>query len=244
MRYGRILIKLSGAATAGSSGKVFDRTAMDHIVTEILSARDLGVGVAVVIGGGNIFRGTMASEWEIEQAEADNIGMLGTVINGVLLRAALNAACDHEVRLMSAIPIPSVAEPYIRLRAVKHLDRGAIVVLVAGIGQPFVTTDYPAAQRALETRCDAALFAKHGIDGVYSADPRTVPDARRYAALRFDDALSKNLRAMDQSALLLARDHDLPVHVFNFDNAGSVKRILEGEDVGTLLGNRVETHTA
>lgn len=236
MRYKRIMIKLSGAATAGTSDNVFDRAAMGRIVDEVLSARKAGLDVAVVIGGGNIFRGANAADWNIEPAEADNIGMLGTVINGVLLRAALTAqAPEYDVRLMSAIPIPSVAEPYIRLRAIHHLDKGALVVLVAGIGQPFVTTDYPAVQRAVETRCDAVLVAKHGVDGVYEKDPRKHPDARRFSTISFEEALKRDIKVMDQSALILARDRGLPVHIFNFDETGSVARICAGEDVGTLV---------
>lgn len=236
MRYKRILLKLSGAAMAGTDNtKPFHRNAIDHIVQEIVSLRELGVDVVTVVGGGNIFRGNLAQDWNIEQAEADQMGMLGTVINGVLLRAALDAT-DLEVRLMTAMPIPSVAEPYIRLRAVRHLEKGRVVVLAGGIGQPYVTTDYPAAQRAIETRCDAVLAAKHGIDGVYDADPRTTPTARRYVTLPSDVAIQRNLKAMDQSALLLARDHGMPVHVFDFAMVGAGRRICMGEDVGTLVG--------
>ncbi len=237
MRYRRVLVKLSGAAMAGGDKTTtFQRVAIEHIVSELLQLRRSGVEVVTVVGGGNIFRGNLAEEWGIEQAEADNMGMLGTVINGVLLRAALSGAGDDvDVRLMSAVPIPSVAEPYIRLRAVRHLEKGRVVILAGGIGQPYVTTDYPAVQRAIETRCDAVLAAKHGIDGVFDADPKTNPDARQYATLASDDAIRKNLRAMDQSALLLARDHGLPVHVFNFDLVNAPLRIARGEDLGTLV---------
>jgi len=241
MRYRRVLVKLSGAAMAGGDRTApFQRQAIDHIVNELLKLRQAAVEVVTVVGGGNIFRGNLAEEWRIEQAEADNMGMLGTVINGVMLRAAMEAQ-KVDVRLMSAVPIPSVAEPYIRLRAIRHLEKGRVVILAGGIGQPYVTTDYPAVQRAIETRCDAVLAAKHGIDGVFDADPKTNPDARRYQTLASDDAIRQNLRAMDQSALLLARDHGLPVHVFNFDLADAPLRLASGEDLGTLVGRDVSS---
>lgn len=240
LRYRRVLLKLSGAAMGGGPERTFSRDAIAHIVSEVSSLRHLGVDVVLVVGGGNIFRGNLAPEWQIEQAEADNMGMLGTVINGVLLRAAL-AAADLEVRLMTAMPIPSMAEPYIRLRAIRHLEKGRVVILSGGIGQPYVTTDYPAAQRALETRCEAVLAAKHGTDGVYDSDPRKNPTARRYSSLSTDDAIRQDLRAMDLSSLLLARDHGLPVHVFNFDHDGASAKVVQGEDVGTLVGREVVT---
>ena len=194
-----------------------------------------------MVGGGNVFRGRVADTWKIERAEADNIGMLGTLINAVMLRAALNACSDHDVRVMSAFALPSMAEPYIRLRAGRHLSKGAIVVLGGGNGQPFVTTDYPSAQRAVELGCNAIFAAKEGVDGVFTADPKLDPKAKKYAAISFDDALSNNIRVMDQAALLLARDHDLPIHVFGFDNERSMSRICDGENIGTLISSTVKT---
>jgi uridylate kinase len=224
--YKRLLLKLSGGAMAGADGSIFGAAAIDHIVGEILAVHTLGIEIAVVIGGGNVFRGRVSNAWHIERA--------GTVINAVMLRAALTAR-SAEVRVMSAVPIPSMAEPYIRLRADRHLAKGAIVVLAGGNGQPYVTTDYPAVQRAIELRCDAVLAAKDGVDGVFSADPRTDPTARKYASLAFADAIAQELKVMDQSAILLARDHGLPLHVFAFDRAGAMQRICRGEPVGTLI---------
>jgi len=230
----RLLLKLSGGAMAGADGSIFAAGAIDHIVGEILAVHALGIQIAVVIGGGNVFRGRVSDAWHIERAEADNIGMLGTMVNAVMLRAALTAR-SAEVRVMSAVPIPSMAEPYIRLRADRHLAKGAIVVLAGGNGQPYVTTDYPAVQRAIELRCDAVLAAKDGVDGVFTADPLTDPEARKYASLAFADAIQQELKVMDQSAILLARDHGLPLHVFAFDRPGAMLRIVRGEPVGTLL---------
>ena len=241
MRYKRILFKVSGGALAGPDGTGFHPSALDHICREILAPREMGIEVAVVCGGGNIFRGNVAEDWDIERAEADNIGMLGTVLNAIMLRAALKARGSYEARVLTAIRMESVAEPFIRLRAIKHLEKGYIVVFGGGIGQPYVTTDYTGVQRAIETRCEAVLIAKEGVDGVYTADPKKDPNARRYRTLAYNDAIEQDIRVMDQSAMLLARDHGLPLHVFDFDKPGCVRRICQGEDVGTLLGPGTKT---
>jgi uridylate kinase len=237
MRYRRILMKLSGGALAGEDGWGFSPRAIEHIADEVLDVHRMGVEVGVVVGGGNIFRGELGEQWGIERAEADNIGMLATVVNGLMLRGALTARGEgSDVRVMTAIPINAVAEPYIRLRAISHLEHGRIVILVAGTGNPYVTTDYPAVQRALELRAEALLAAKNGVDGIYTADPRRDPAARRYRTIAYDTVIRQNLRALDQSAVLLARDHSLPVHLFDFDQAGAMRRICTGEDVGTVIG--------
>lgn len=235
MRYNRVLVKLSGGALAGDKDWGFSASALNHIADEVLKLHDLGVQVSVVVGGGNIFRGELGEHWGIERAEADNIGMIATVANSLMLRGVLKARGDGDVRVMTAIPIDTVAEPFIRLRAIRHLEQGYIVVLAAGTGNPYVTTDYPSVQRALELRAEAILAAKNGIDGVYTADPRLDPSARRYRQINYDTVILKNLKAMDQSAVLLARDHGLPVHVFDFDTPGTMGQICIGEDVGTLI---------
>lgn len=240
-RYRRVMLKLSGGAMAGDSQNVtFDREAIEAIVSQIASTIELGVQIAITVGGGNIFRGNVASLWNIERAEADNMGMLGTIINGVMLRAAINARIDRDVRVMSAIAINSIAEPYIRLRALRHLDKGSIVILVGGIGQPFVTTDYPSAQRAIETHCEAILAAKHGVDGAYTADPKIFPDAKRYKSLSYDEVLRRDIKIMDQAAMILARDHNLPIHLFNFDRPDAIASILRGEEIGSYVGPKSE----
>src|SRR6202042_2235912 len=162
-RYRRVVVKLSGEALAGSANTGVDPASLSRVAQEVLSVRDLGVQVAVVVGGGNYFRGRMADGWGISGAEADNMGMIGTVVNALMLRGALTPRTDAERRVMPAVPIHSGAEPFIRLRAVRHLEPGMIVVLAGGIGQPYVTTDYPAVQRALELDADALLVAKHGV---------------------------------------------------------------------------------
>jgi uridylate kinase len=234
-RYKKILVKLSGQALAGGSDFGLDSDALNKIAHEILSVRSLGVQVAIVVGGGNIFRGSVAAEWGIDRAEADNIGMLGTVINSLMMRGVLTARGDFEVRAMTALPMESIAEPYIRLRAIHHLNKGYIVILACGIGQPYVTTDYTGVQRALELDADAILFAKHGVDGVYDADPRKNPNAKKLEEIDYDTVIKKDLRVMDPSAFILAKDHELPIHVFDFEKPDLMRRICEGENLGTTI---------
>jgi uridylate kinase len=237
MRYQRVLVKLSGGAFAGDAEGSFDKDAVDQLADEIISLREAGVQVAIMVGGGNIFRGRLAEQWNIERVEADNIGMMATVINSLILRGALTSRGTSEVRVMTAIPMASITEPYIRLRAIKHLDKGYIVVFAAGTGQPFVTTDYPAVQRAIEIRAEVILAAKQGADGVYSADPRTDPAATRFETISYDEVIRLGLAVMDQSAFLLARDHDLPIHVFNANEPGAMQRACVGERIGTFISN-------
>ncbi len=235
MTYRRVVIKLSGGALSGPEPIGLNAAALEHVADEVLALVEQGVQAALVVGGGNFFRGSLAEHWGIERAEADSVGILGTVMNGLMLRGVLKARGDREVRVMTAIPIPTVAEPFIRLRAQAHLDKGYIVIAAGGIGQPYVTTDYPSVQRALELSAEALLVAKQGVDGVYTADPRTDPTARRYTTLSFDEAIAKDLRVMDPSAFILARDHRLPLHVFDIEEKTAMTRILAGEPVGTKI---------
>lgn len=235
MRYNRVLVKLSGGAIAGDKEWGFSPNALNHIADEVLNLHSLGIQTSVVVGGGNIFRGELGEQWGIERAEADNIGMIATVANSLMLRGVLKSRGNVDVRVMTAIPIETIAEPFIRLRAIRHLEHGYIVVLAAGTGNPYVTTDYPSVQRALELRADAILAAKNGVNGVYTADPRRNPTARLYKQINYDTVIQKNLRALDQSAVLLARDLGLPIHVFDFDTPGTMCQICQGEDVGTLI---------
>jgi uridylate kinase len=244
MRYERVLLKLSGQAVAGDREFGFDPNALNFIADEVLMLHGAGVQVGIVIGGGNIFRGNLGAQWGIEHAEADNIGMMATVINSLMLRGVLASRGNAEVRVMTAIPINTVAEPFIRLRAVHHLEHGYIVIFAAGTGQPFMTTDYPSVQRAIEVRAGALLAAKSGADGVYTADPRRDPGARRYIRLNYDTVVRQNLKVMDQSAVILARDHALKIHVFDFDTPNAIFRVCQGEDVGTLIGHCQEDELA
>jgi len=247
-RYRRVVLKLSGEALAGPGGSGVDPASLAHVAREVRSVHDLGVQIAVVVGGGNYFRGRMAEDWGVSRAEADNIGMLGTVMNALMLRGVLTGSGasgggasgvsgggGSDVRVMTAMPMESVAEPFIRLRAVRHLNRGLIVMLAGGIGQPYVTTDYPAVQRALELDADALLVAKHGVDGVYDSDPRVNPEATRYTHLTYDEALAARVRVMDTSAFVLASEQGLTMHVFDVAAVGVMRRICEGDDLGTRI---------
>ena len=234
-RYRRVVVKLSGEALAGAAGTGADPASLARVADEVLSVHELGVEVAVVVGGGNYFRGRMADGWGISRAEADNIGMLGTVMNALMLRGALTARTEADIRVMTAVPIHSVAEPFIRLKALYHMERHFIVVLAGGIGQPYVTTDYPAVQRALELDADALLVAKRGVDGVYDSDPHLNPDAVRYTRLTYDEALAAGVRIMDTSAFVLANEQGLTMHVFDVAAAGVMRQICEGAELGTRI---------
>ena len=224
------MVRRSPGRTAGG-----DPSALAHLAEEVLSVQRLGVQVAVVVGGGNYFRGRIADDWGIGQPEADNIGMLGTVMNALMLRGALTARADAGVRVMTAIPMHSIAEPFIRLRAMRHLDRGLLVLLVGGIGQPYVATDYPAVQRALELDADALLVAKRGVDGVYDKDPHQYPEAVRHKHLSHHEALAAGVRVMDTSALVLAGERKLTMHVFDVASTGVMHQICQGADLGTRI---------
>jgi uridylate kinase len=236
-QYKRVLIKLSGGALADKDGNSFGTLNLDRIANEILTIVDSGIEVSIVVGGGNIFRGNLADTWGIDRVEADNIGTLGTIINSLMLRGVLKSKTDKEVRVMSAIPVTAVAEPYIRLRAIHHLEKGYIVIFGGGNGQPFVTTDYPSVQRAIESNSEAILVAKQGVDGVYTSDPKRDNEAKMYSNLNYNDVVTNNIKVMDQSALLLARDYNLPVHIFNFDEVGVMKKICMGQQIGTLISH-------
>jgi uridylate kinase len=235
LRYHRVVVKLSGEALAGSGGSGADPASLARVADEVLAVRELGVQIAVVVGGGNFFRGRMAAGWGISRAEADNIGMLGTIMNALMLRGALTARTDIDIRVMTAVPIQTVAEPFIRLRAIRHLEHGSIVLLAGGIGQPYVTTDYPAVQRALELDADVLLVAKRGVDGVYDSDPNVDPSAKRYDRLSYDEALAAGVRVMDTSAFVLANEQGLTMHVFDAAAPGAMRQICEGADIGTLI---------
>lgn len=236
-KYKRVLIKLSGGALADKNGESFGVSNLEHITNEIITLTKMGVEVSVVVGGGNIFRGNLATQWGIDRVEADNIGTLGTIINSLMLRGVLKAKTEKEVRVMTSVPAPSVAEPYIRLRAMHHLDKGYIVIFGGGNGQPFVTTDYPSVQRAVEMNCDALFVAKQGVNGVYTSDPNIDENAKMYSQLNYNDIVQNNIKVMDQSALLLARDFELPVHIFDFNETGAMERLSSGDKIGTLISN-------
>ncbi len=230
----RILLKLSGEAFGGPDGFGIDPKQLKLIGEEIRKAAALRVQLAVVVGGGNIIRGAeLADSGGIEQGVADYMGMLGTVINGMALREHLNSI-GVDSRVMSALEIRSVAEPFIRNRAIRHLEKGRVVVLVAGTGNPFFTTDTCAALRATELGCTQLLKATK-VDGIYSADPKLHPDATRYERISFNEVLAKGLAVMDVTAFAMCRERNIPIRVFRFDVPGNIERVISGEPIGTLV---------
>lgn len=233
-QYKRVLLKISGESFCKPGGFGIEPEFLDHISREIELAVDTGVQVAVVVGGGNIIRGAeLAKQGHIQQATADHMGMLGTVINALALKEKLSAT-GLDCRVMSALEIRSVAEPFIRSRALRHLEKGRVVILAAGTGNPFFTTDTCAALRATELECDVLLKATK-VDGVYTADPRKNPAATRYDSLTFAEALSKKLAVMDMTALSMCEENEIPVIVFDFKTRGNIRGVVEGKRVGTLV---------
>lgn len=233
----RVLLKLSGEALSGEQGFGIDTGTLDHVCREIVSVAALGVEIGVVIGGGNFFRGVQAQESGIERAAADYMGMLATVINAIAMQQALQKS-GVEARVQSAITISPVSEPYVRERAIKHLRNGRVVIFAAGTGNPFFTTDTAASLRAVETGADVLLKATQ-VDGVYDTDPKCNPDAVRYHRISYARALEKQLKVMDATAFALCREHNMPLRVFTMSRPGSFKRVVLGEDVGTLVSNEV-----
>lgn len=233
----RVLLKLSGESFTQPGRSGIDAHELHLIASEIAEARQTGAEIAVVVGGGNFVRGAdLAERGDIARATADYMGMLGTVINALALKDKLESL-GFPARVMSALEIRSVAEPFIRARALRHLEKGRVVVLAAGTGNPFFTTDTCAALRATELGCDALLKATK-VDGIYTADPVKHPDATRYDAITFQEALDQRLRIMDTAAFAMCQEHEIPIVVFDFKKRGNITRVISGEPIGTLVASR------
>lgn len=230
----RVLLKLSGEALMGDSPFGINPAVAREMAEQIKTAHETGIQIGIVVGGGNIWRGATASDMGMERATADYMGMVATVMNGLALQDALEKA-GVQCRVLTAISMNEVAEPYIRRRAIRHMEKGRVVVMVAGNGTPYFTTDTAAALRALELDVDMLLMAKNRVDGVYSADPRTNPDAIRYERISHLEALQNNLKVMDASAMALCRDNGLPIRVFDITAPSAITRALMGEELGTLV---------
>ncbi len=235
-QFGRILLKLSGEALMGQLEYGTDGGEVDRIAAQVAAVRERGVEVAIVVGAGNIYRGLDGAAKGMDRATGDYMGMLATVLNALTLQDALERLGQH-TRVMSAIDVKEVAEPYIRRRAMRHLEKGRIVIFAAGTGNPFFTTDTAAALRALEIHAEAILMAKNGVEGVYTADPATDPAAEFIPAITHREAIERGLRVMDSTALSLCMDNDLPIYVFNMADGGNIDRIVRGEKVGTLVAS-------
>ncbi len=233
--YRRLLIKLSGERLAGEGGFGISPSVIAEVARDLREVHELGTQVCVVIGGGNVIRGIDAAAQGLDRTSADYMGMLASVINALALQDALEKE-GLATRVLSAIEIHSVAEPYIRRRAERHLEKGRVVVFAAGTGNPYFSTDTAAALRAVELDCEIILMAKLGVDGVYDDDPRDNPKAKRYDSLSFDEAIQKNLRVMDQTALALCRENALPIVVFDSGVPGNIQKVASGESIGTRVG--------
>jgi uridylate kinase len=233
-QFKRIMLKLSGEALMGDLTHGTDAAEVQRIAEQVSAIRNRGVEVAIVVGAGNIYRGLAAAAEGMDRATGDYMGMLATVLNALTLQDALEKTGEH-TRVLSAIDVKEVAEPYIRRRAMRHLEKGRVVIFAAGTGNPFFTTDTAAALRALEIHAEAILMAKNGVEGVYTDDPKVNPDAEFIAAISHREAIERGLRVMDSTALSLCMDNDLPIYVFNMGDAGNIDRIVNGERVGTLV---------
>ena len=236
LKYKRVLLKISGEALMGNQGFGIDPNVVNRVANQIKRVHEIGAELAVVVGGGNIFRGVQnCAKLGMPQASADYVGMLATVMNGSVLQAVLK---QHGVqcRLMSAIAMHAIAEPYIRNKAIRHLEKGRVVIFSAGTGNPFFTTDTAAGLRASEIDAEAMLMAKNKVDGIYDKDPRKYPDAKKFDKLTYEDLIRKDLKIMDVSAVALCKDNKIPLFVFDFEAEDGIEKIIQGEQIGTYVG--------
>ena len=235
LKYKRILLKISGEALLGEQQFGIDQNPVRKIAEEIKKARDLGTEIAVVVGGGNIFRGMKNSaKLGMDQASGDYVGRLETVMNAIALQSALNQL-QVPCRVQTAIAMNQIAEPYIRHRAIRHLEKGRVVIFAAGTGNPFFTTDTAAALRASEINAEAMLMAKNGVDGVYTDDPNTNPQAKKLDKITYDDIIKNGLKVMDTAACALCKQNNIPIVVFDFKKQDGIKNILNGQEIGTYI---------
>ncbi len=234
MGYNRVLLKLSGEALSGDDKGGINAKTVAEVAKQIKDAKDLGCEIAIVCGGGNIWRGKIGADMGMDRSSADYMGMLATVMNGLAIQNALESL-GVETRVLSAIQMHQVAETYIRRRAIRHLEKGRVVIFGAGTGNPFFTTDTTAALRAAEIQADVILMAKNGVDGVYSADPKIDTTATKFEHITYTDVLVKDLKIMDQTAITLCKDNDIDLCVFDMNVSGNIARACDGEDIGTTI---------
>lgn len=234
--YKRILLKLSGEALKGETEFGIDPLTVNQMASQIKTVVDEGIEVCVVVGGGNIWRGKTAESLGMDRSTADYMGMLATMMNGLAVKDALESI-GTQTRVMTALEMDKVAEPYIRGRALRHLDKGRVVIFVGGTGMPYFSTDTAAALRAAEINVDAILMAKNGTDGVYDSDPKSNPDAKKFTSLTNQDLLEKNLQVMDLTAATMCNENDIPIIVFNLNENGNILKVAKGEKIGTTITN-------
>ena len=236
--YKRVLLKLSGEALAGNE-KNFDPSILQNLALEIKEAQKLGIQIAIVVGGGNFIRGKVVEGLGIDRVQGDNMGMLATVINALAIQSSLEGI-GVDTRVMTSIEMSKVAEPFIQRRAIRHLEKGRVVIFGGGTGSPYFSTDTTAALRAAEIEADAILMAKNGVDGVYNADPKKDKTAVKFEELTHRDVINKGLRIMDSTASTLSMDNDIDLVVFNMNQPGNIKRVVFGENIGTTVSNNIE----
>ncbi|MCI1231505.1 MAG: UMP kinase [Lactobacillus delbrueckii] len=234
VKYNRIILKISGEALAGEKGTGIDPTVIKKLAHEIKLVHEMGVQIGVVCGGGNMWRGETGAKLGMERAQADYMGMLATIMNGLALQDGLETA-GVKTRLQTSISMRQVAEPYIRRVAISHMEKNRVVIFGGGTGNPYFSTDTTAALRAAEINADVILMAKNGVDGVYTADPNLDPSAKKFAELTQLDMISKGLQVMDRTASSLSMDTHIPLIVFNVNTPGNIKRVVEGENIGTII---------
>ena len=234
VKYNRIILKISGEALAGDKGNGINPTVIGHLANEIKSVHDLGVEIGIVCGGGNMWRGETGAKLGMERAQADYMGMLATIMNGLALQDGLEKV-GVPTRMQTSIEMRQIAEPYIRRRALRHLEKGRVVIFGGGTGNPYFSTDTTAALRAAEIGADVIQIDKKAVDGVYSADPKTDPSATKFAELTQLDLISKDLKVMDRTASSLSMDTEIPLIVFNVNTPGNIKKVVMGESIGTVI---------
>lgn len=233
LKYNRILLKLSGEALLGKQNFGIDSGVVEHIADEIASIKDTGIEIGIVIGGGNIYRGLSAAQQGVDRVTGDQMGMLATVINSLALQNSLEIRGIY-TRVLSAIKMDEIAEPFIRRRAIRHMEKKRLVIFAAGTGSPYFTTDTAAALRAIEVKADVIIKGTK-VDGVYDADPEKVSDATMFDSLSYRDVMEKNLRVMDMTAITLCEENNLPIQVFNMNGKGNLKKLISGEKIGTVI---------
>ena len=234
LKYKRVILKVSGEALAGSEGRGINPEVIAHLAMEVKKIHDMGVQIGIVCGGGNMGRGETGANLGMERAQADYMGMLATIMNGLALQDALENL-GVPTRVQTSIEMRQIAEPYIRRKAIRHLEKGRVVIFGGGTGNPYFSTDTTAALRAAEINADVILMAKNGVDGVYSADPKIYPEAVKFDELTQLDIIAKDLKVMDRTASSLSMDNNIPLIVFNVNEAGNIKKVIEGENIGTVI---------
>ncbi|KRM57227.1 UMP kinase [Secundilactobacillus malefermentans] len=234
LKYKRIILKLSGEALAGDQGFGIHPPVIKEVAQEVKDVYNLGLQIAIVVGGGNMWRGESGAQMGMERAQADYIGMLATIMNALALQDNLESL-GVPTRVQTSIEMRSIAEPYIRRKAIRHLEKNRVVIFAGGTGSPYFSTDTTAALRAAEISADAILMAKNGVDGIYSADPKVNPSAKKYDTLTQMDIINKGLKVMDSTASTLSMDNDIPLVVFNLNKPGNIKKVVEGENIGTTV---------